>query len=56
VNLSSLRASKPEREPAAAAPPEPPPAPKKPSGDQSIDDLLSGALGAKAAPSPARAA
>lgn len=54
----------PEKEPAAAAP-EPAPAPaKKSSGDQSIDDLLSGALGNKggsksaaaAAPKPAPSA
>ncbi len=54
--------AKPEKEaPAAAATPAPAPAPaapKKSSGDQSIDDLLSGALGAKTggAPKPAPAA
>jgi predicted Zn finger-like uncharacterized protein len=37
--------------PAPSAAPTPAPAPKKSGGDQSIDDLLSGALGAKAAPS-----
>jgi predicted Zn finger-like uncharacterized protein len=42
-------------EPAAAAAPEPAPAPRKSSGDQSIDDLLSGALGGKSKPAAAAA-
>jgi predicted Zn finger-like uncharacterized protein len=52
---------KPEKEPPAAAQapaaaPTPAPAPKKSSGDQSIDDLLSGALGKPGgAPKPAAA-
>lgn len=42
-----------DKEPSSPAPAAPEPAPAKKSGDQSIDDLLSGALGAK--PKPAAA-
>jgi predicted Zn finger-like uncharacterized protein len=47
----SSKASERESEPAPAPAPAAAPTPKKSGGDQSIDDLLSGALGAKAAPS-----
>jgi predicted Zn finger-like uncharacterized protein len=46
-------APKSAEKPEPAAAPEPAPAPKKSSGDQSIDDLLSGALGKPSKPAAA---